>query len=47
MSKKQCIECKKDKERDDYVKKYKNGVEAEYNVCIECRRNFMDTKKKQ
>jgi len=41
---KECFVCLLERPRTDYIKAYKNGVIAEYNTCIACRRVFIKSK---
>jgi len=42
---KQCIRCNQKKDDKLFKKEYKDGVIAEYNVCAECRTQFINSKK--
>jgi hypothetical protein len=38
-----CFKCGKSKPEEDYKKYYKSGMTATYNVCLECRKAWVDT----
>ncbi len=39
-----CIRCLKEKEKEEFVKEFPDGVTQTWNVCFDCRRQFVLSK---